>query len=209
MRGSIYLIGGGELKDGETHLIDEDILSLAPEGSTFVFIGFAAQDSTDYADAVTSVYGGKYKVLIPTEKRGIDYAINAIKSAAVIYLGGGDTDRLMHIFSDWSLVEHLEAALARGVHVAGMSAGAQALSTWYIHEDNDVFELKKGWGIVPIGVLVHANPSSLSKAKSLWSSRQMASTCPFVAISEGTAWRIGPSEQQKLGLGNIWKADRV
>jgi hypothetical protein len=207
MRGSIYLIGGGELRDGETRPIDEDVLSLAPEGSTFVFFGFAAQDSTAYANAITSVYGSKCKVVIPTEKKGRDFAINAIRSAAVIYLGGGDTDQLMRVFSEWDLVEYLNTALMKGVHVAGMSAGAQALSTWYIHEDSDVFELRKGWGVVPVGVLVHANPNSLDKASSLWSSRQMTGTCPFFAIGEGAAWRIDSSEQHKVGLGTIWKID--
>jgi len=38
MRSSIYLIGGGELRDGETYQIDEDLKSLAPKGSTFVFL---------------------------------------------------------------------------------------------------------------------------------------------------------------------------
>jgi len=205
MSGTIYLIGGGELRNGDTQLIDEDILSLAPEDSTFVFFGFAAQDSTDYADTITAVYGDKYTVVVPTVAKGREFAIDAIKSAAVIYLGGGNTEQLMRVFDQWGLVEHLHAAIDRGTHVAGMSAGAQALSAQYVHEDDDIFELRKGWGFAPFGVLVHANPTSYDKAKLLWSDQGMLGSYPFVAIAEGAAWRISNFEATKVGLGNIWK----
>lgn len=204
MSGTIYLIGGGELRDGDTQLIDQDILSLAPKGSRFVFFGFAAQDSTYYADTITSVYGDKYAVVVPTEAKGRDFTINAIKSAAVIYLGGGDTEQLLRVFVQWDLVEYLQAAINRGTHVAGMSAGAQALSTWYLHEDDDVFELRKGWGIVPYAVLVHANPASLNKAKLLWSDQGMPNTYPFVAIEERAAWRVNGLKATEVGSGNVW-----
>lgn len=204
MRGMIYLIGGGELRNGDTQLIDMDLLSLKPEGSKFVFFGFAAQDSNDYANTITSVYGKKYTVVVPTVAKGRDFAIGAIQSADVIYLGGGSTELLLQVFADWGLIDYLGTAIDRGTHVAGMSAGAQALSMWYIHEENDIFELRKGWGFVPCGVLVHANPASLDKAKLLWSDQNTLDTYPFIAIEEGAAWRVGDTEATKVGSGNIW-----
>lgn len=207
MIGSIYLIGGGEIRNGETHQIDEELKSIAPEESNFVFFGLAAQDSVEYSNTITSVFGDKFTVLVPTEEKGRDYAISAIKSASVIYLGGGDTDRLVRLFSEWGLVEYLTAALDRGVHIAGMSAGALALSSWYIHEDNDVFEIRKGWGIVPIGALVHANQNSFERAKSLLANFHRDNDCSFIAIGEGAAWRISKSGDQKIGSGDIWRID--
>lgn len=205
MTGSIYLIGGGEIRDGETHQIDEELKSLASEGSSFVFFGFAAQDSVEYSSTITSVFGDKFTVLVPTEEKGRDNAISAIKSASVIYLGGGNTDRLIRLFSEWGLVEYLISALDRGVHIAGMSAGALALSSWYIHEDNNVFEMRKGWGIAAVGTLVHANQDSFGKAKSLWADLYRDNECSFVAIGESAAWRISTSGEQKIGNGNIWR----
>ena len=205
MSSSIYLIGGGELRDGDTQLIDEDILSLAPKGSSFVFFNFAAGDSEGYAETIKSVYGRKYKVVLPSEAKGKDFAINAIESAAVIYIGGGNTDQLLRVFKRWGLVEHLQAAIDRGVHVAGMSAGAQALSTQYVDEDSGLFELRKGWGIIPVGVLVHANPTSFSRTELLWPNDYPTL---FVAIGEGAAWRVRTTEAAKIGLGNIWTIPR-
>lgn len=204
MTGLMYFIGGGELRNGDTQLIDEDIMSQVPKGSTFVFFGFASQDSSDYANAITSVYGNRFNVVVPTVAKGRKFAIDAIKSAAIIYLGGGNTEELLRVFEKWGLVKYLQTAINRGTHVAGMSAGAQALSTHYVHEENDIFELRKGWGIVPISVLVHANSDTLSKAKLLWASYDISDTYPFVAIEEGAAWRINGSETTKLGLGTIW-----
>lgn len=204
MNGLLYLIGGGELRNGDTHLIDKDILSLKPEGSTFVFFGFAAQDSADYIEAITAVYGGKYTVVVPTVAKGREFAIDAIKSAAIIYLGGGNTEQLMRVFAQWNLAEHLRAAINRGAHVAGMSAGAQALSAQYVHEDTDIFELRKGWGFAPYGILVHATAASYDKAKLLWFDHDTSGAYPFVAIGEGAAWCVGTPKAQKIGLGHIW-----
>lgn len=204
MSSRIYLIGGGEIRNGDTKIIDEDIMSQASQGSTFAFFGFASHDNTDYANTIKSVYGNKFTIVVPTVSKGRKYAIDSIKSAAVIYLSGGDTEQLMKIFAQWGLIEYLKAAIDRGAHVAGMSAGAQALSTWYVHEDNDIFELRKGWGFVPLGVLVHANPTSYDKAALLWSNHDMSGTFSFVAIGESAAWRLNGFEKKKVGLGNIW-----
>lgn len=205
MAGSVYLIGGGEIREGETHEIDQELKSLAPVGSAFVFIGFASQDSVGYSDTIKSVFGDKFKVLIPTEEKGRDYAVNAIKSSSIIYLGGGDTDLLMRLFSDWNLVEHLSAALERGVHVAGMSAGAQALSSWYIHEEGDTIEIRKGWGMVSVCTLVHANRDSFAKAKSIWENFHRNNEHPFVAIGEGAAWCVDSTGDHKVGRGDVWE----
>ncbi len=201
MRSNIYLIGGGELRNRETKIIDEEILSLSPKGSTFVFIGFASSDNTDYADAIRLVFGKQYNVIVPTVDKGKEFAINVLDSASVIYIGGGDTENLLRVFKEWGLVEHLRAAISRGVHVAGLSAGAQALSEFYIDEDGGSFELKQGWGIVPVGVLVHANEKSFNRAKKIWS--EDGSYRPFVALGESAAWHISTSSE-KIGQGKLW-----
>ena len=204
MSGNIYLIGGGELKNGETRLIDEDILSLSTQGSVFVFFGFGSGDNNEYANTIISVYGSKFKVIVPTESKGKDFTIDAIKSASIIYLGGGNADQLLRVFAEWGLVEHLTAAINRGAHVAGMSAGAQALAAQYIDEDNGPIKLREGWGIVPFCVIVHTNQTSFKKAKLLWSEGGM--TRPLIAVGESAAWRICTTNAEKIGRGKVWTA---
>lgn len=209
MTGLIYLIGGGEVRDGETRDIDDELKSLAPAGSTFVFLNFAAQDSPGYAEVITSAFGDKFEVVVPTEHKGREYAIEALESASVIYLGGGDADNLMRVVAKWDLLEHLTAALKRGAHIAGMSAGAQALSSWYVREENDTFELREGWGIVPVCVQVHAQQASIDTTKSQWDASTDASKYSFIAIGECAAWRVGTSDQRQVGAGTIWKVDNT
>jgi hypothetical protein len=204
MTGTIYLIGGGEVRYAETHEIDEELKSLAPAGSTFVFLGFAAQDSSDYADTITSIFGDKFEVLVPTEKKGRDYAIDALKSASIIYLGGGNADLLMRLVAKWDLLIDLTAAIGRGVHIAGMSAGAQALSSWYICEDKGKFEARKGWGIVPVCVQVHASQDFFDKAKASWIDSSDAGIYTFLAIGERAAWRVDSRNEQQVGSGAVW-----
>jgi dipeptidase E len=204
MKTKIYLIGGGEIRKGETKLIDQEIMSQAPEGSNFVFIGFAAKDSLDYANTISSVYGSKFNIIIPTVAKGREFTIEAIKSADVIYLGGGDTDELMRIFADWNLSEYLQSAIEQGKCIVGMSAGALILSEWYIHEDGDIFELRKGLGLVSIGVMVHTNQTSYDKAKLLWYNSEVSRTYSFIGIGEGAAKLVDGLETTELGLGKIW-----
>jgi dipeptidase E len=204
MKTKIYLIGGGEIRKGETKLIDEDIMSQFPKGSNFVFIGFAAMDSPGYADTISSVYGIKCNVIVPTVAKGREFAIESIKSADVIYLGGGDTQELMRVFVEWDLIEYVQIAAEQGKCIVGMSAGALILSEWYIHEDENVFELRKGLGMIPMGIMVHANETTYNKAKLLWLNSKASDTYPFVAVGECAASFVDGSKTTKIGSGNIW-----
>ena len=204
MIGTIYLIGGGEIRANGTQLIDQDISSIAPKGSVFVFFGTASEDNRDYAEVIKSVYGRHFEVKIATREKGKDYAISAIKSASVIYLGGGQTELLLELFSEWGIKDNLTRALQRGTHIAGLSAGAQALSTYYVHEESNVPCIKKGWGLVSGCVYVHASQDSLRNARELWANHNKAYQHPFIAISENTAWRISSHGEEKVGNGEVW-----
>lgn len=205
MKGTIYLIGGGEIRRGETAEIDNELKELAPTNGVLAFFGTAARDSLEYSKTIESVFKNELKVITPTEKDGREFALSAIHTASIIYLGGGTTELLLDLFEKWRLIEPLRDALNRGAHLVGMSAGAQALSAWYFHEDEDFMELRRGWNLVPVCVLVHANEYSVARAKILWEESQTESSIPFIAIGEGTAWRVSPSDAQKIGNGEIWK----
>jgi peptidase E len=204
MTGTIYLIGGGEIRNNGTQLIDQDLSSLAPKGAEFVFFGTASEDNNDYAEVIKTVYGSHFEVKIATRKKGKGYAVRAIESASVIYLGGGQTELLLKLFSEWDIKDHLFIAMKRGAHIAGISAGAQALSSYYVDEESELPCVKKGWGLVHGCVYVHANLDSLKNAKKLWAEHSRASQYPFIAISENTAWRISLKGEEKIGTGEIW-----
>lgn len=166
---NIFLIGGGEIAQGETKKIDDEIMRLAPKGAKFVFFGTAAGDSDGYVQTMTSVFGDYFEVITATKEKGREFSVEAIRTATVIYFGGGITKLLMDHFEDWNMVSFLKKAIDRGAIIAGMSAGAQALATWYVHEEGDLQEIRQGWNLIPgsIGVLVHATQNSFSRAQKL------------------------------------------
>lgn len=203
MKGSIYLIGGGEIRKGETTTIDNELKTLALPNSTLVFFSTAAGDSLDYINTIEYVFGSTLEIIAPKESDGLAFALSAIDSASIIYLGGGSTELLLNHFNKWNLVPALKQALDRGAHLVGMSAGALALSTWYIHEDKNIMEVRRGWGLVPACTLVHAHHDSSSRAESLWKDNQEAKAYTFLAIGEGASWCISQTGEQKIGDGEI------
>lgn len=207
MKGEIYLIGGGEIVKGETSNIDNALISSCPKGSRFVFFPTAAGDSEGYVHAIESVFGEHFEVISVTQNKGEEYARNAIESATVVYLGGGKTELLLQLFDVWQLVPILRNALQKGTHVAGMSAGAQALSAFYINNENNPISIERGWGLANVACLVHANEESATTAFEVCKKNVMSNTFPFVAIGEGAAWRINSEEMSKIGDSLVWHAD--
>lgn len=209
MQGYIYLIGGGEIANGETKEIDDVIKQDATEKSSFVFLGTAAHDSAGYIDTIRSVFEDRFNIVAATEEKGREFAVDAINNATVIYLGGGTTELLINLFRKWEIVDLLRQALKRGTNIAGMSAGAQALSTWYIHEDNDSLGLRRGWGLAHVCLLVHANKKSVEQVKTLWQKNDNAKLYNFLAIGERAAWRIGITGESKVGSGEVWEEPSI
>lgn len=203
---NIFLIGGGEIVKGETREIDEAIMKSANKGASFIFFGTAAGDAEGYGDIINKTFGSYFNVTIATKAKGREFSENAIKNASIIYLGGGTAKILMDHFEKWNLVSLLREAIERGVIVVGMSAGAQALAAWYIHEDGESQEIRKGWDFAgsSIGVLVHATEDSFNQAKNLFFNSEHTDS-KLYGIAEGTAlvFSINSTDFVKIGVGKI------
>jgi len=199
MKGNLYLIGGGEIRNGETIEIDNTLKTVAPKGTNFVFFGTAAGDNQDYINSIKSVFNDHFNVIAPTIEDGPEFAHAAIKDASIIYLGGGTTELLLNLFEKWELIDSLHDALNHGTHLVGMSAGAQALSSWYIHENGNSMDLRQGWGFLSVCVLVHANPNSIDRATKLWKINTDLQKTPLLTIEETAMWYVYSTGMQKIG----------
>jgi peptidase E len=137
-----------------------------------------------------------------------DYAALQIKNATVIYLGGGDTSELIDFFYEFSLFRLLKEAHYNGACLVGMSAGALALSKWYVHErggegEGESFELRDGWGLVNICTYVHAHPEGIVESKRLMDENNLDPNL-FVGIEEGTALYIKQGKKLHIGTGKVY-----
>jgi len=204
---NIILIGGGEIGKGETKEIDLEIKKLAPRGSSFVFFGTAANDAEGYIKTIESVYGDYFDVVAATTEKGRHFSENAINNASIIYLGGGLTELLMKHFEEWNLVPILADAIDKGAVAVGMSAGAQALSQNYIHEEQNLMEVRKGWGLSDshLCILVHSTKENFNDAKKVYNYAGLSGGLYGIAETAALLVQSGDGTAQKLGTGDIFK----
>ena len=140
----LMLIGGGEIGRGnksyETKEIDEEIVKMTGlEKPKLLFIGLA----NSFAD---SYY---------------DYVKNKIETADIIYIGGGDTIKLMDTVKEYEIDKLLDAAVKRDCVIAGVSAGAILLAnsgfsdSFILREESDKYEFVDGLKFVDINICPH------------------------------------------------------
>lgn len=167
--GRIVAIGGGEFSKGETYILDKYIVELAgKQHPKLLFIPTASQDAPDYIARIQDYFG----------KLGCDiealclishtYTAEVIKgmilNADIIYVGGGDTIRMIEKWKEFNVDVYLKEAYEQGVILSGISAGSIC---WFEfgHSDSDSFINDKQWhyvkaqglGIIPAAHCPHYN----------------------------------------------------
>ena len=159
----LMLIAGGNTRNGawETKEIDiEAVKMTGKEKPNFLFVGIASQFADSYYDAMKAIYkelGCECQYL---KKKNIinnrDIVENKIRNADVIYIGGGDTIKLMTELEEYNLKDLFVEAVNSNKVIVGISAGAIMLcSEGYsdslkIRGESDKYDFIKGLGILPI-----------------------------------------------------------
>lgn len=130
----IIAIGGGEIgRPGfpvETIKIDKEIINLSGKKSPKVlFIPTASSDSESYYEVVKKHFGGrlgcKTDVLyLIKEKLTKKHIEEKVFSSDIVYVGGGNTAKLIKVWKKTGLDKILEKAAKKGIILSGVSAGA-------------------------------------------------------------------------------------
>jgi len=145
----IFAIGGGELAELETLPIDRQIVAAArancrvKKGRVRVlFIPTASGDDPEYYRSFQMVYGDKlgcrtdclYLYGGATSKAAI---AKKIKSAHLVYVGGGSTPAMMKMWRRYGVDKLLVRDYRRGVVLSGLSAGANC---WFKYALSNAYE---------------------------------------------------------------------
>ena len=129
---AIIPIGGGDIPFTTT-LIDKYIISLVNTNKPKVlFIPLASGDSIPYIEKFTSYYsdlGCEVDVLKLTCTDNDSLIRSKIFNANIIYIGGGNTAKMMRIFKRTHVNDYLKLAYEKGIILTGLSAGAMAYFT--------------------------------------------------------------------------------
>jgi dipeptidase E len=125
----IVAIGGGELGSEGMLPIDREILRLAESPAPrALFVPTASSDSTDQCDKFRAVYGelgcSVDVLLLCARVPSRDELEETILTADIIYVGGGNTLRMLRLWRETGVDELLRAAGRRGAVLCGTSAGA-------------------------------------------------------------------------------------
>lgn len=129
----IIPIGGGEISAQSTLKIDKYIVGLYnKEKPKVLFIPTASGDMQSYIDRFTNYYqslGCEVDTLLLSITSNDNLIRSKIFTSDIIYIGGGNTARMMRIFKRNKVNEYLKQAYERGIILTGLSAGAMCYFT--------------------------------------------------------------------------------
>ena len=164
------LIGGGEIGRGntpyETKEIDEEIVKMTgKEKPKMLFIGLAASFADSYYDYIKNIYKNLGCETMYLKKKNVtknpDIVKNKIETADIIYIGGGDTIKLMETVKEYEIDKLLEKAKERECVIEGVYAGAILLSnsgfsdSYILRKEKDNYEFIDGLNYININICPH------------------------------------------------------
>lgn len=147
---NIVAIGGGEIRQRETFQLDTFIRDLTGKAAPkMLFIPTASDDAAGYSQIVDEVYGKELgcsvdHLRLVSESPSSTQIEEQIGQADLIYVGGGNTRKMMDTWRSYGVDTLLRQKTGSDVVLAGVSAGAIC---WfeYGHSDSESFTDKPDW----------------------------------------------------------------
>ncbi len=217
---NIIAIGGGGLEQGETLKIDEIIVRCTGKTHpTALFIPTASDDSLEYWEIFHKVYGGqlqcKTEVLYLIKEHLPSEDIQGkIERADLIYVGGGNTRKMLALWRDLGVDQILLRAAQRGTVLSGLSAGANC---WFRYANSDAPILEgeegvkttrvEGLNLVDVALCPHMK----REAFRLEEFTNMMRTTPGIGIGldDNCAFQIRGQEYRFLAAEDDAKAHKL
>lgn len=150
MKRNIIAIGGGKImvpahREAQTLLIDQAIVQQVKRKSPKVlFVPTASEDDVDYCEAFRNQYekrlGCSVQELLLYRNRPSNRKIQILISQSdIIYVGGGNTLRMMNLWRQLGVDKCLDKARKRGAILCGLSAGSIC---WFRQGNSDSRKFK-------------------------------------------------------------------
>jgi len=155
---AIVAIGGGNIRTRGTARIDREIIRLSnKKHPRLLFIPTASSDSERYWKHVQEYFGTFLKcktdvLFLIKETPSFEQIKRKISRADIIYVGGGNTLRMMRVWRRLGVDKLLRSAWERGAVLCGISAGAIC---WFDsgHSDSMSFYNPKKWKYIKVNGL--------------------------------------------------------
>lgn len=194
--GKIVAIGGGELSKGETYILDQYIVELSHKNNPkLLFIPTASKDALGYITTIKEYFGElgcSVDSLCLITNSYTDEAIRSmILDADIIYVGGGDTVRMMEKWKEYNVDSYLKEAYEKGVVLSGISAGSIC---WFEfgHSDSDCFINNGQWDYIRaygLGLITAAHcPHYNEIGRESFDNMMLGEAIPGIALENKTAF---------------------
>lgn len=225
----IISIGGGRIRasgkrPAQTTAIDQAVVkATGKRRPRALFIPTASLDDEDYCDAFARQYGKTLgcrveQLLLYRDRPARKAMRERILNADLIYVGGGNTLRMMKLWRQLGVDRHLDRARRRGAVLAGLSAGAicwfrygNSDSRSYSNPDDDTLIRVTGLDFVPALCCPHYD----AEAQRQPALESMMSRTPGVAVAldncaaieiAGDQYRIITSKRGAHAYRVYWSA---
>ncbi len=151
----IIAIGGGKIRTAGTLAIDKEIIRLSgKKHPKLLFLPTAMSDSEKYWYHVEKYFGDKLGcktdvLFLIKEKPSPEQIQEKILGADIIYVGGGNTLKMMKLWRRLGVDKLLKTAWERGIVLSGISAGSIC---WFEsgHSDSMSFYDSKKWKYINV-----------------------------------------------------------
>jgi dipeptidase E len=141
--GRIIAIGGGEISDLETFPIDQYIVGQVNKPNPkALFIPTASGEPEGYIETFKRVYGEMLScqtdvLYLLTNETTEDEIKEKIMTADIIYVGGGDTRKMLSAWKSERVDKYLKQAYENGTILTGLSAGSIC---WFKYGHSEISE---------------------------------------------------------------------
>lgn len=160
--GIIFSIGGGDMSNLETLLIDEKVVeSTQKKNPKALFIPTASDEAPGYIDAFNYIYGEKLgchtDVLLLLEGNiSNEEAKTKIMDTDIIYVGGGNTSKMLEVWKKYGVDKSIKEAYEKGKTLSGLSAGSIC---WFKSglSDSESFGSEGNWNYTRLEGLNYIN----------------------------------------------------
>ncbi|MYC78427.1 peptidase E [Candidatus Poribacteria bacterium] len=151
----IVAIGGGEISEQETEAIDRRIIALTGKTQPkALFIPTASSDAPGYIETFEAYYGEHLgcqtrSLKLTQDPPAFDEMSALVLDSDLVYVGGGNTFKMMKLWRRLGLDTVLADAASRGIVLSGLSAGAIC---WfkYGHSDSRSFSSNPKWDYIRV-----------------------------------------------------------
>ena len=197
------LIGGGDIGRGtttyQTKEIDQEIVKMTnKESPIFLFIGLASSHSDSYYDTIKKVYQNLNCQTTYLKKSNLinnpNIVERKIKEADIIYIGGGDTIKLLEYLKKYNINNLLKEIISEDKVIVGISAGAIALSkegfsdSYILRNESKNHHFVQGINFIDISLCPHYDTNSIKKEEL---SKELENIDKkVIALSNGTALKV-------------------